>query len=178
MKPLEQIVRDVEAALAAGPTPGPWRAEQLEANDGTFFPSFTAMPSGRFHHDPQVDADYIAACTPENIRTLLDGLAEITTDRDEWEESCILSNRRFEKAESELAASQERERVLREAIYPGFVLALAALTSTLDSDEDEPSKTKWAAWLEAQIENLSEGINGGEAVDLAIAVLTTPKGQP
>lgn len=64
---------------------------------------------------------------------------------------------------------------LREAVYPGFVLALAAMTSILDSDEDEPNKIKWLTWIEDQVENLREGTIG-EHIDLAIAALTQTSG--
>ena len=63
----------IEAALAAGPTPGTWVGQEFdEALTGDSIPSFVALPSGRNHHDPAIDAAYIAACNPSNIRTLLD----------------------------------------------------------------------------------------------------------
>jgi len=92
MNEVKIIAELIQKALDAGPTDGPWRGQELEARDGSFFPSFTALPSGRFHHDPQVDADYIAACNPANIRVLLAAIAAQPPQQDKQDAAGLLDD--------------------------------------------------------------------------------------
>ena len=78
---LESDLSRIEAALAAGPTPGPWIADpanlNLVARDGTVYEYVCEVDPSVFantdHDDAQCnkDAAYIAACGPDAIRRLV-----------------------------------------------------------------------------------------------------------
>jgi hypothetical protein len=98
-------IKALRDALAAGPTPGPWRAETYQDHDGPpecddyavqATPSTTprawetlltmdwsdAPPRGnRFSRaEAAATRDYIAACSPDRIARLLDALEAATRD--------------------------------------------------------------------------------------------------
>lgn len=66
----------IRAALAMGPTPGPWLF--CPTNSGTFVKServsgyLTEVRHCRTTQDVKADANLIAACDPDTIRELLD----------------------------------------------------------------------------------------------------------
>ena len=66
----------IRAALAMGPTPGPWAA--CRTNSGTFVKSerlagyFVEVRHCRTTQDVNADAGFIAACDPDTIRALLE----------------------------------------------------------------------------------------------------------
>lgn len=67
------VIRD---ALAAGPTPGEWQrsdAAPFFLIDAPGRPAMIEIESGE-------DADFIAACNPERIASLLDALESATKD--------------------------------------------------------------------------------------------------
>jgi len=78
---LESDLSRIEAALAAGPTPGPWITDpanpELVARDGTKYDYVCEVDPSDFakteHDDAQCekDASYVAACHPGAIRRLV-----------------------------------------------------------------------------------------------------------
>lgn len=82
-------VAAVRAALAQGPTPGPWninqgRALRVASADDVSIAS--AGTSGLIRDQWEANATYIAACHPERIARLLDALEAATKDAQRWRE--------------------------------------------------------------------------------------------
>lgn len=81
----------LRAALAAGPSPGPWKVwrgmtrTSVEASTGHLCALTTRRGNGytgavaRTREQMVADGEYIAACEPDRIRRLLDALDKVHT---------------------------------------------------------------------------------------------------
>ena len=91
----------IRAALAMGPTPGPWAA--CRTNSGTFVKSerlagyFVEVRHCRATQSVDADAHLIAACDPDTIRELLDERDQLAAEnarlRAEFDESCAVGDK-------------------------------------------------------------------------------------
>ena len=101
---LESVVAQIEQALEAGPTPGPWTGpvmsdswppgwiavcESYEDAPQEHIPGGYFVHTGHWHPQHEAhkddsqsskDAAFIASCNPHNIRILLDALKEAQRD--------------------------------------------------------------------------------------------------
>ncbi len=84
----DDAISRIEAALEAGPTPGPWRHEAwgsriLDSGVGSSQLLITTVAVNTFRDQGRHNAEFIAACNPVAIRTLLDRLkaAEAENER-------------------------------------------------------------------------------------------------
>lgn len=91
-------IKRIREALAAGPTPGPWylRTNRHPTTNGRAWGWLDTQPPGGSQYGPpglqitwergsksEANADYIAACNPENVAALLAELDRLTRERDE-----------------------------------------------------------------------------------------------
>lgn len=80
-------IKAIEDALAAGPTPGPWYAN--DARGSRYIETQSDDVIAQVFRDGRrcfaADAAYIAACHPEAIRALLDRLREAEAKSAAWE---------------------------------------------------------------------------------------------
>jgi hypothetical protein len=97
----DDAISRIEAALEAGPTPGPWRHEAwgsriLDSGVGSRQLLITTVAANTFRDQGRHNAEFIAACNPVAIRTLLDRLKAADAENErlrEFERSAAGSTR-------------------------------------------------------------------------------------
>jgi hypothetical protein len=118
---MDEIAR-IEAALAAGPTPGPWHHEEwgskiLDSGVGSSQLLIAQVAVNTFRDQGRHNADYIAACNPVAIRALLDRLKAAEAEASEQARLLGISG----SVEARLLARvAELERAISDAL-PGVV---------------------------------------------------------
>ena len=151
-----EAVEAIQKALAKKPTAGNWKARKGFMDCMEVFPSDVKIAKPyrasaivdiqEGYKEWRANAAHIAACNPDNIRTVL----------------------------ASLAAKEAEVVVLREAlekVRPAFLFCLASLLADLHDEADKGNKTNWQTWINSEVESLPEGLAPAQAIDEAIAAL-------
>jgi hypothetical protein len=137
----DDAISRIEAALEAGPTPGVWEYREVDGIGSVAAPKgwVGAVVADRGHEC--IDANYIAACNPVAIRTLLDRLKAAGAEVDRLRaESMAMRNQR-----DELRIVLDKRPTMNEGLLDAYAAWSASVYALdwLDAGDDAMQKEGW-----------------------------------